>query len=127
MKDFGKTYSVYFYTLIDSKGQWEEQNKKVVVNVGLSTNPCKALRDKQSIEKYKSINILLIKETTQENYKYLIENIEEVRANKSWFYFEPLADMIKKKCEETKFVPYSLKSHKKRTSAVEEVLGTLPL
>ena len=127
MKDFGKTYSVYFYTLIDSKGAWEEHNDELVVNVGLSTNPCKALRDKQSIEKYKSINILLIKETTQENYKYLIENIEEVRANKSWFYFEPLAEMIKKKCLETKFIPYSRKSRKKRTSAVEEVLGTLPL
>jgi len=127
MKDFGKTYSVYFYTLIDSKGEWEEHNNDLVVNVGLSTNPRKAMRDKQSIEKNKTLHILLIKETTQDNYKHLIENIEEVRANKSWFYFEPLAEMLKKKCEETQFTPYSLKSRKKRTSEVEEVLGKLPL
>ena len=127
MKDFGKNYSVYFYTLIDSKGAWEEHNDELVVNVGLSTNPRKALRDKQSIEKSKTLHILLIKETTQDNYKHLVENIEEVRAYKSWFLFEPLAEMLKKKCEETKFTPYSLKSRKKRNNGVEEVLGRLPL
>ena len=127
MKDFGKTYSVYFYTLIDSKGNWEEHNDELVVNVGLSTNPRKALKDKQSIEKSKTLHILLVKETTQENYKHLIENIEEVRAYKNWFMLEPLADMIKKKCEENKFTPYSLKSRKKWTSETEEVIGRLPL
>ena len=127
MKDFGKTYSVYFYTLIDSKGQWEKHNDELVVNVGLSTNPDKTLRDKQYIEKNKALHILLIKETTQANYKHLIENIEEVRADKSWFKLEPLASMIKKKCEETQFTPYSLRSRKQRGNGVEEAIGRLPL
>ena len=127
MKDFGKSYSVYFYTLIDSKGQWEIYNDDLVVNVGLSTNPRKALRDKQSIEKSKTLHILLIKETTQENYKNLTDNIDEVRAYKNWFLLDPLAEMLKKKCEETKFIPYSLKSRKQRGNGVEEAIGRLPL
>ena len=127
MKDFGKTYSVYFYTLIDSKGEWEEYNNDLVVNVGLSTNPRKAMRDKQSIEKNKTLHILLIKETTQANYKNLLDNIEEVRADKSWFKLEPLAGMIKKKCEETQFTPYTLKSRKQKGNDVDKVLGRLPL
>ena len=127
MKDFGKSYSVYFYTLIDSKGQWEKYDDELVVNVGLSTNPNKAMRDKQSIEKSKTLHIILIKETTQADYKNLIDNIEEIRAYKSWFLLEPLSEMLKKKCEENKFIPYSLKSRKKRNQEVEEVLGRLPL
>lgn len=127
MKDFGKSYSVYFYTLIDSKGQWESYNDDLVVNVGLSTNPRKALRDKQSIEKSKTLHILLTKEITKENYKNLTDNIDELRAYKNWFLLDPLAEMLKKKCEETKFIPYSLKSRKLRGNGVEEAIGRLPL
>ena len=127
-KDFGKNYSIYFYTLIDASGNWEKQNDELVVNVGLSTNPNKVLKDKFHCEKRKNVYVLLVKETLEADYTNLIENIEEIRSNKSWFKLEPLSDLIKKKAMETKFKPYTLRKKKVCVDkGAEEVLGTLPI
>ncbi len=127
-REFGKTYYAYFYTLIDSKGSWEKHGGELVVNVGLSTNPDKCLRDKNIREKRKNVYALLVKETKEPDYNNLIRNIDEVRAYKSWFYYEPLSDLIKKKCDETIFKPYTLRKTKYRNDkGAEEVLGQLPI
>ena len=127
-KEYGKTYYLYIYTLTNKKGEWEKYQDEPVVNVGISTNPDKFLKDQQGLSRGKDVLVLLVKGTTEKKHLELINQIEELRTNKLWFKFEPLAVAIKRNCEKVGFKPYSLKRKQAATTnEPAEQIGQLPL
>ena len=127
-KDFGKTYYAYFYTTIDAEGQWEQHQGTDVINVGISTNPRKMLREKQRIHQNRDLLVLLVKETKESDFNNLLKEIEELRTYKTWYEFAPLAGLLKRKCLETGYEPHKMKSKKALIPKQDdEVYGQLPL
>lgn len=114
-----KTHYIYFYTQVDSNGEFTQHQEEPIVNVGVSTNPQKHLREISHSDK-KSIMVMLIKEGKINSLNKFIREIEELRVYKSWYYLEPLAELIKRKCKEVAFVPYQMKKQKVKVVKHEE-------
>lgn len=107
-----KEHYIHFYALLDSKGNFETIEDEPVINVGISTNPEKHLRS-VNFGQSKTVFVLLVKHGEYKTLREALNQLDEIRAYKDQYYFEPLALMIKNKCKEIGFKPYKMINSKK--------------